>query len=96
MAVLLVAGVLNGYLGVVLITLLQKSTPLDMLGRLMSLVILASAGLVPVSQVIAGLALKVSISGVFMACGVLIFLIAIWMAMLKETRDFGVELHNGH
>jgi MFS family permease len=92
MAVLLAAGVLNGYLGVVLITLLQKSTPPDLLGRLMSLVMLASAGLVPVSQVLAGFALKVSISWVFMGCGALIFLIAIGMALMKETREFGIEL----
>ncbi|HMK45848.1 MAG TPA: hypothetical protein VK436_04430, partial [Methanocella sp.] len=74
---------------------LQKSTPPDMLGRLMSLVILASAGLVPVSQALAGFALKTSFSGVFVACGTLILLIAIIMATLKEGREFGLELESG-
>lgn len=91
MAILFAVGLLNGYIGVVLVTLLQKNTPPEMLGRLMSLVIVASAGLVPVSQALAGFALKASIEGVFIGCGLLIVLIALMSALSRDVRDFGLE-----
>ena len=47
-----------------------------MMGRLMSLVMIAGMGLVPVSQALAGFLLKVSFEGVFAVCGILIVLIA--------------------
>ncbi|HZD44425.1 MAG TPA: MFS transporter, partial [Methanomicrobiales archaeon] len=92
MAILFLAGILNGYVGIVLLTLLQKNTPPEMLGRLMSLVIIASMGLVPVSQALAGFALNLSFEGVFAGCGILLVLIAVWAALSKDFRDIGVAL----
>jgi MFS family permease len=90
-AILLVLGAVNGYTGIVLLTLLQKSTPPEMMGRLMSLVTISSVGLVPISQALSGFALKVSIEGLFVGCGALIVLIAVLAVLSKNVRDFGIE-----
>jgi MFS family permease len=90
-AILLALGAVNGYTGVVLITLLQKSIPSEMMGRLMSLVTISSIGLVPISQALSGFAIKVSIEGLFVGCGGLIVLLAVVAALSKDVRSFGVE-----
>jgi hypothetical protein len=61
------------------------------MGRLMSLVTISSVGLVPISQALAGFALKVSIEGLFVGCGALIVVIAIIAALSKNMRSLGVE-----
>jgi MFS family permease len=90
-AILLAIGTVNGYIGIVLITLLQKSTPPEMMGRLMSLVTISSVGLVPVSQALSGFAIKISIEGLFVGCGVLIVLLAVMAALSKNVRSFGID-----
>ena len=89
--ILILLGILNGYLSIMLITLLQKRTPSDMLGRLMSLVMFAGVGLVPISQALSGALLKISIEGVFVGCGILILAIAVMAALSKEVRNIGIE-----
>jgi MFS family permease len=89
--ILITLGIMNGYLSILLITLLQKRTPQDMMGRLMSLVMFAGVGLVPVSQALSGALLKISIEGVFVGCGILILVIAVMAALSKEVRNIGVE-----
>ena len=51
---MLLLGLGNGYITIILLTWIQTRTPKTMLGRIMSLLMLASAGLVPVSQAISG------------------------------------------
>ena len=89
--ILILLGILNGYLSIMLITLLQKRTSSDMLGRLMSLVMFAGVGLVPISQALSGALLKISIEGVFVGCGILILAIAVMAALSKEVRNIGIE-----
>ena len=69
-ALLAVLGVGNGYIAVVLMTLLQRITPAHMLGRLMSLVILAMLGLTPVSTALAGAVIGLGAPALFLGCGV--------------------------
>jgi MFS family permease len=88
--ILFILGLMNGYVSIVLITLLQKRTPSEMMGRLMSLVMLAGVGLVPISQALAGVLLKFSIEGVFVGCGILMLAVAVAAALLKEVRNFGL------
>ena len=57
-AVMLVMGVLNGYLSITLITGLQRNTPREMLGRIMSMVLLANLVFMPLSQTLAGAVLR--------------------------------------
>ncbi len=84
--IMLVMGAGNGVLSISLITFLQQKTPHDMLGRVMSLVMLAGVGLQPVSQAITGALIKFSLDGVFFGTGMLMVLIALWLALQPTTR----------
>jgi len=90
-ALLLALGAVNGYTGIVLLTLLQKNIPPEMMGRLMSLVTISSVGLVPVSQALSGFALKVSIEGLFAGCGLLILLLSLVAVLSRDVRGIGVN-----
>ena len=76
-----VLGVLNGYLGILLITGLQRSTPKEMLGRLMSLIVLANLGLMPLSQAIAGAMLHWSVAPMFLLAGAMLLACAVYIAI---------------
>ncbi len=54
LGLLLIAGVGSGILNVLLITLIQLRTPKALLGRVMSLILVGSFGLSPLSQFLAG------------------------------------------
>ena len=86
-ALLFVMGVGNGYLSIFLISWLQKRTRTDMLGRVMSLVMLSNLGLAPLSQALAGGIIKLSFVGLFVGCGVLIVLVAAWTGTKPEIRN---------
>jgi len=88
----LVMGIGNGYISIVLITWLQKRTAKSMLGRLMSLVMVASAGLLPVSEAISGVVIGLSLPGLFAGAGVLLILVALWAAVLPEMRSLKLEM----
>jgi MFS family permease len=85
-AIMLVMGAGNGVLGIALITFLQRKTPREMLGRVMSLVMLASLGLQPISQALTGAAIKVSLLGLFAGVGILMMIVALWLAFQPATR----------
>jgi MFS family permease len=84
--ILLVLGVGNGYLGITLITWLQRRTPQHLLGRIMSLMLFASYGLVPVAQALCGGLIKWSLTGVFSIAGVLILVVAVRAILMPEIR----------
>jgi MFS family permease len=79
--ILLVLGIGNGVLAITLMTFLQRQTPKEMLGRVMSLVMLAGVGLVPISQALSGALIKLSLAGVFVGAGILILMVAVWLAL---------------
>ena len=89
---LLVLGLGNGYFAVILITWMQTRTPKEMLGRLMSLVMLAGTGLAPISQAIAGVISKWDLSLLFAIPGVLVLLVTIWMASNPDFKGFTESL----
>lgn len=96
-AIILALGVGNGYIGLVLFTWLQQRTPKDMLGRVMSMVMLASMGLVPLSQAISGAVSKWNLTGLFALSGGLMVLVAFWLALqpgLKVLSRDMVEASN--
>jgi MFS family permease len=85
-----ILGVGNGYIGLVLFTWIQQSTPREMLGRVMSMTMLAGMGLVPLSQAIAGSVSKWNLTGLFALSGGLLVLVSIWLAFqpgLKTLSD---------
>ena len=81
MADMFILGVLNGYLSILLITGLQRSTPKEMLGRIMSMVLLANLGLMPLSQAIAGAMLRWDIPVLFLAAGGMLLACAVYLAL---------------
>ncbi|HEX9027850.1 MAG TPA: MFS transporter, partial [Anaerolineales bacterium] len=81
---MLILGVGNGYNVISLFTLLQKRTPESMMGRLMGMVMIANIGLIPVSQSLAGLISRWSLTGLFEITGLLMLVLAVWLAVQKE------------
>jgi MFS family permease len=83
-AIMVVAGLGNGYAAIVLITSLQRMTAEEYLGRVMSLIMLAMVGLMPISQAIAGAVIRISPEVLFVgsAAG---FLIVAALVMAKRS-----------
>ena len=94
-----ILGVLNGYLGILLITGMQRSTPKEMLGRLMSMVVLANLGLMPLSQAIAGAMLRWSVAPMFLLAGAMLLACSVYIAIpsvgtLLTVRFIGESSEN--
>ena len=88
-------GVGNGYLGLVIFTWIQLRTPKDMLGRVMSMLMLASLGLVPLSQAISGAISKWNLTGLFGLAGSLVLLMTFWAAFQPALRSLSEEVITG-
>jgi len=94
-ALLAVLGIGNGYVAVVAITLVQRMTPTAMLGRVMSLVILAMLGSTPVSQAVAGAVVRLGPVALFVGCGMAMLALSAvaashrrsWSLDAFESRD---------
>ena len=82
----LALGIGNGYIGLVLFTWIQQSTPRDMLGRIMSMTSLAGMGLIPLSQAISGTVSKWNLTALFALAGGLLVLVAVWLAFQPGLR----------
>ena len=76
---LFILGILNGYLGILLITSLQRNAPKEMLGRLMSIVLLAGIVLMPLSQAVSGAILRWNVAILFLSSGGLLVLCALYL-----------------
>ena len=91
-AVMLVMGVLNGYLSIMLITGLQRNTPREMLGRIMSMVLLANLVFMPLSQTITGAVLRWNVPLLFVGAGLLMALCAVYLAVPKIGSLLSAQL----
>ncbi len=89
---MIVVGIGNGYMGLVIFTWIQLRTPKEMLGRVMSLLMLASMGLVPLSQTLAGAISKWNLTALFVLSGGLILLITGWAAFQPVLRHLSEEM----
>ncbi len=91
-AACVVLGTAAGFGNVILITLLQRWAPARLLGRLMSLVMLASIGAFPVAAALSGLIVRgIGPVPFFPAAGA-IFAVVLLMALgQREFRAFGAE-----
>jgi MFS family permease len=94
MADLFVLGVLNGYISILLITGLQRNTPKEMMGRLMSMVLLANMGLMPLSQVIAGIVLRWNVLALFLSAGGLLLICTVYIALPRISALLNAQLIN--
>ena len=95
MADLFLLGVLNGYLSIILITGLQRNTPKEMLGRLMSMVLLANMGLMPLSQATAGVILRWNVPMLFIGAAGLLLICTFYLSVPKVGNLLSAQLVNG-
>ena len=77
-AIFMLLGAGNGYIAIMLFTWMQTRMPKEMLGRMMSMLILSGMGLVPISQAISGAVRKWSLTNLFVIAGGLNLLIPTW------------------
>jgi hypothetical protein len=67
-----------------------------MLGRIMSLLMLSSAGLVPVSQALSGAISSWNLTVLFVSAGALILLITSWTSLQPALVNFSESLSKGN
>jgi MFS family permease len=94
-ALMLLLGIGNGYIGLIIFSWIQQRTPKEMLGRMMSMMSLASMGLVPISMALAGAITKWSLTGLFAVAGSLILLTALWTFLQPELKALSNEMVTG-
>jgi len=75
-----------------LVTYLQRRTPPELLGRIMSLILFANIGLAPLSQAVAGALSRYTIDGLFIGAGVALLCVAGWLATQPFVRIVDQEL----
>ncbi len=89
---MLLLGLGNGYITIILFTWIQTRTPKTMLGRMMSLLMFASAGLVPVSQAISGAVSAWDLTLLLVSAGTLIVMVSIWITFQPGLVSFSQSL----
>ncbi len=78
-------GVGNGYVAVVMMTLVQRMTPADMLGRVMSLVMLAMLGVTPLSTALSGAIIGLGPAVLFVGAGAGMLLVTVVAAVRRRS-----------
>jgi MFS family permease len=92
---LLVMGLGNGYMSIILMTWMQTRTPKEMMGRTMSILVLSSSGLVPISQALAGLLSKSNLTLMFAIPGALVVLVSAWMILQPDLKRLTMSMAEG-
>jgi hypothetical protein len=92
LAPVLLMGLAVGYLMVFFFSWVQARTPQRMMGRMMSLIIFASVGLVPLSQLLAGAVARWSVTALFVGAAVLLGLVVARAWFVPSLRAMGVEM----
>lgn len=93
---MLLLGIGNGYIGLIIFTWIQQRTPREMLGRVMSMVMLASMGLAPLSLALCGAILRWNVTGLFALTGGFLLLTALWAAFQPGLQSLGNEMAGEH
>ena len=88
-------GLGNGYLAIILFTWIQTRTPREMLGRMMSMMMLSSTGMVPISQAISGAVSKWSLTALFVGAGILILVVTVVTAPQPQLKIFSDSMMAG-
>lgn len=80
-------GVMGGYTNIMFTTWLQARTPQKMLGRVMSLLMIAAIGLSPISNAVSGALIKLSLGWVFVVAGAMMALLSVAAGMRREIIE---------
>ncbi|MGW1197386.1 MFS transporter [Streptomyces sp. NPDC002536] len=86
-AVVSLIGLGSAFLGVVVVATLQERVPEQLLGRVMSLVVLATVALDPFSYVVAGFLLPYGTTMLFLVCGSAVLACAVLVAASPAIRS---------
>ncbi|MER5890195.1 MFS transporter [Streptomyces sp. NPDC001941] len=86
-AVVSLVGLGSGFLGVVIVATLQERVPEGLLGRVLSLVVLATVAFDPFSYVIAGVLLPYGTTTLFLTCGGAVLACAALVAASPAIRS---------
>jgi len=93
--VVMLMGAAQGYVVIQYSTWMQIRTPKQILGRVLSMMMFASVGLIPVSQALCGALIKISVPGLFLGAGVIMTTINFVVALRPEMQDMGLVLADG-
>jgi hypothetical protein len=85
-ALLVLMGFAAGFGNITVITLTQKRVSKDLMGRFMSLIVLAEVGLTPISNALAGVLADVSVTTLFVLAGGLLTATALLAASNRTLR----------
>jgi MFS family permease len=80
-----------GYANLTMITWAQQRIPKALMGRVFSLILLGSVALVPVSQVVAGALVTISLSGMLLVAGGVLTVLTLAATTLPAVRTMGLE-----
>jgi MFS family permease len=87
MLALFVIGASAGFMNVQLIAWFQQRVDRSVLGRVMSVLMFASLGLMPLSLAAAGVAVQWSLSGLFASAGALVLMVTIIAGLQRPVRE---------
>lgn len=91
MGVLFSAGACAGAINIIVVTLFQVTSPTEIRGRVMSLVISLSGAVSPLGMLLGGIladAMDKNISAIYIGCGISIGLVAIFVSTHAAIRNF--------
>ncbi len=88
-AMVLVGGIVDGYVIILLITWIQKRVPSEKLGRVMSVIMLFGQGLFPVSSAIAGVVAGWDLLFMFLAAGLIMMACTLLGLAIRPVRRMG-------
>ena len=86
-----VAGMGMGYVNLSFITWAQQRTPQEVMGRVFAVILLGSVGLIPVSQVIAGWLVQLSLDGTMIVAGTTMAVLTVLAGTRPAMRSMGLE-----
>jgi MFS family permease len=86
-ALLSFMSVAAAFLNVQLIAWFQQRVERPMMGRVMSVLMFSSLGLMPISLAVAGVAIQVSLKGMFVVAGATVLLVTLLAAMHRTVRE---------
>ena len=85
------AGVALGYTNLLSITWIQRRIPQALRGRVMSLLITGSVGLVPVSMFVSGFAVQLNVDATLLVAGIGMAVVALAAVSSAAVRNIGLE-----
>ena len=86
-----VAGIALGFTNLLSITWIQRRIPAALMGRVMSLLITGSVGLVPVSMFLAGFAVQLNVDLTMLGAGIGMAVVSFVAVASKAVRNIGLE-----